>query len=136
MTWVANSLEKRSAALLPSRDAPFRLQTAYEGWRHGCREALILQWDEGHLWFRANPDDDTLEVKFHEANFAPTAEFQASSSPLWANYIGREFGWSWSAINQQGYRDSVLLSFDGIIPNLLLYVIGSSIQVFTIARAE
>lgn len=52
----------------------------------------------------------------------------------WKKLLGKELGWTWVAINQQGYRDSVMLSFDGIVPTILLHVIASSIEVFTIAR--
>jgi hypothetical protein len=46
--------------------------------------------------------------------------------------MGKELGWTWAATNQQGYCDSVMMSFEGIIPTVLLHVIASSIEVFTI----
>ncbi len=39
-------------------------------------------------------------------------------------------------MNQQGYMDSVMLSFDGIEPQILLQAIASSIVVFVIKPAR
>jgi hypothetical protein len=50
----------------------------------------------------------------------------------WKELLGKECGWTWVAINQQGYCDGVMLSFDGIVPTVLLHVIASSIEVFSI----
>lgn len=55
----------------------------------------------------------------------------AASEP-WQKLIGKECGWTWVTINQQGYRDGVLLSFSGIVPSVMLHVIASSIEVFRI----
>jgi hypothetical protein len=57
----------------------------------------------------------------------------AAASAPWRRLLGKELGWTWVATNQQGYCDSVMLSFEGIIPTILLHVIASSIEVFTIA---
>lgn len=52
----------------------------------------------------------------------------------WKKLLGKECGWTWVATNQQGYCDSVMLSFDGIVPTVLIHVIASSIEVFSIAQ--
>jgi len=57
----------------------------------------------------------------------------ALASAPWKKFLGKELGWTWVAVNQQGYCDSVMLSFDGIVPTILLNVVASSIKVCTIA---
>ncbi len=52
----------------------------------------------------------------------------------WKRLIGKECGWTWMALNQQGYCDSAMLSFEGIVPTVLLHAIASSIELFTIRR--
>jgi hypothetical protein len=49
-------------------------------------------------------------------------------SEPWRNLIGQAFGWGWITINQQDALDGILLSFDGIIPLVMLNVIASSIK--------
>jgi len=58
----------------------------------------------------------------------------APAAGAWKKLLGKECGWTWMAFNQQGYCDSAMLSFDGIVPTVLLHVIASSIELFTITR--
>lgn len=57
---------------------------------------------------------------------------RALGSAAWSKLIGKKCEWSWVACNQQGYRDSVMLAFDGIVPTVLLCVMASSIEVYSI----
>jgi hypothetical protein len=63
-----------------------------------------------------------------------TSGRKALAAAPWKRLISKECGWTWMAINQQGYCDSAMLSFDGIVPTVLLHVIASSIELFTITR--
>jgi hypothetical protein len=135
MTAVPKLARARSPALLPERENPYVLRDVYERMTGDCRAELILQWDGGYLLFRADIDTDSLEVEFQEGGLAPTRKNRSlrSASP-WNEYIGKECGWTWLAINQQGYCDSALFSFDGIVPCVLLNVMASSINVFSVLR--
>lgn len=62
-----------------------------------------------------------------------TSGRRALASAVWNKLIGKNCEWSWVAWSQQGYRDSIMLSFDGIVPTVLLSVCASSIEVFSIA---
>ena len=73
----------------------------------------------------AEPDDETVIVS--AGSFDPEGGIDLSES--WRDLIGAEFWWGWIAVNQQGYSDGVLLSFNGIDPQVLLNVIASSIVV-------
>lgn len=59
---------------------------------------------------------------------------KALAAAPWKKFLGKELGWTWVAINQQGYCDSIMVSFSGIVPTVLLHVIASSIEVFSISR--
>ena len=61
-----------------------------------------------------------------------TAGRRALGSAVWSKLVGKNCEWSWVACNQQGYRDSVMLAFDGIVPTVLLCVVASSIEVYSI----
>jgi hypothetical protein len=123
-----------SPALLPDKDEPYVLQDVWERMKYGSRAELVLQWDGGYLLFCADIDTDSMEVEFHEGDLAPSRKYRSlrSVSP-WAEYIGEKGGWTWLAVNQQGYCDTALISFGNIIPNIMLHVICSAIKVFTIA---
>jgi hypothetical protein len=127
----------RSAALLPDREEPYVLRDVYERVVDGCRSDLILRWNDGSLLFRADIDTDSLEAEFHVGAFALSRKYRSlrSTSP-WSEYLGKSCGWTWLAVDQQGYWDTALLSFDGVIPSVLLNVMASSIYVFSVLRGE
>jgi hypothetical protein len=60
---------------------------------------------------------------------------RALAAALWKSLLGKECGWTWVAVNQQGFCDSVMLSFDGVVPTVLLHVIASSIEILSITRS-
>lgn len=127
----------RSPALLPDRGGPYVLRDVYERMIEGCRGELVLQWDGGYLVFRADSDTDSLETEFHEGAFASSDEYRSlRSCKPWSRCVGKSCGWTWLAVDQEGYWDSALLSFDGIIPCVLLNVTVSSINVFSIVPEE
>lgn len=126
---IATSL---NPTLVPERDAPYRLGGVFELVVDGCRDELVLAFDHATLVFRADPDTDALDVRYLEADFHPLPEHRSLTSTAFDQFFGAELGWSWLAINQQGYCDTALLSFNGIIPNVMAHVIASSIAVFGI----
>lgn len=94
------------------------------------REALLLQFSHKNLFIAANAEDDTIGVCWEQASSADGSGYaRIDSKGPWPALIGRTFGWGWITVNQQGYCDGVLLSFDGIRPTLLLSVIASSLCV-------
>jgi hypothetical protein len=93
-----------------------------------CVARITLRFDRSYLAIGARSDDDTVELETGGFAGVPTQGLDASGSELWKDLIGKPFGWGWVTINQQGYCDGVLLSFDGIIPQVLLTVVASSID--------
>jgi hypothetical protein len=122
---------------LPERDKPFILREVYERVQDGLRTELVFVWDHGASVLRADPDTDSLEIAGHEEQYVLDAELQQiSQQNPFTVYCGSKCIWTWTAVNQQGYCDSAMISFEGLIPSLLLHVIGSAIRVFTIVPAE
>ena len=121
--------------LLPPRDAPYYLRFAYELVADGCRQEIVLDWGDSHLVVLVDPDWDTLNAHFHGHAFAPTAAYHAitARSP-WDRLIGKECDWTWVALNKQGYCDLMVLSFDAILPQVLLHAIASSIEILTVTK--
>jgi hypothetical protein len=127
----------RSPALLPDREEPYVLRDVHERMIEGCRGELVLQWDNGFLLFRADGDTDSLEAEYHEGAFVVSGKYRSlRSCTPWSEYLGKSCGWTWLAVDQEGYWDGALLSFDGIIPNVLLNVTASSICVFSVVQEE
>lgn len=95
----------------------------------GCLDEIALEFDQDCLIVKAEPSDDTItfQVVCYE-DFKSGGSIDVSHSETWRGFIGESFGWSWVAINQQGYLDGILLSFGGITPNVMLMVMASTIK--------
>ncbi len=127
----------RNPVLLPDREEPYVLRNVYERMIEGCRGELVLQWDGGCLFFRADTETDSLEAEFHDGAFTPSDKYRSlRSCKPWSGCLGKSCGWTWLAVDQEGYWDGALLSFDGIVPNVLLSVTASSICVFSVVQEE
>jgi hypothetical protein len=85
------------------------------------------------LIVKADGEDDTVEFWSAESALLELFPEDISNVYPWIGFIGQEFGWGWSTVNQQGYLDGIILSFGGIMPQLLLTVVASSLKVCRIA---
>lgn len=114
---------------------PQHLEEVYERLEDGCKITLILKFQEKCLIFSAEPDDDTISVE--DSNSIDVSVYRRiDSSELWRPLIGKQFGWGWITVNQQGYCDGVMLSFEGIRPRILLSVAASSLHTFQIVEGR
>jgi hypothetical protein len=92
-------------------------------------DKIVLGFDQNTLIVEANADDDT--IVFHVVrNIDLNTEgwVDAGHSEPWRRFIGEVFGWGWITINQQDALDGILLSFNGITPQVMLSVMASSIK--------
>src|SRR5262249_54466270 len=122
---------------LPPRATPYILHDVLEKMVHGCRDELILNLGECFLRFVVDIDSDTITSQFQPSRFRATKGYASiRAAKPWKQYVGKECGWTWFGWNQQGYLDTVLISFNGIEPSILLQTIASSIEVYTISLAE
>jgi Family of unknown function (DUF6334) len=130
---TVQGLSANTSMLLPSRSLPYRLRTVLELVADGCRQELIFDWGDCYLLVRVDEDTDSLCFQFSESELQPAPALRdLSAKAPWNRWIGKECGWTWVAVNQQGYWDCVLMSFDGIVPTVLLHGLASSIDVMTI----
>jgi hypothetical protein len=94
---------------------------------------LSLDFDSTTLFVEAIADDDTVAISAGNRPAAEDGEIDVSDQQPWRELIGKEFGWGWVTINQQGYLDGILLSFSGITPRIAINVAASELKVGQIA---
>lgn len=129
---MSTTVDALHPALVPDREEGYRLVGVYETVVDECRVELILAFDGGTLTLRADPDFDTVESRFDPPGLESKAGRQPCSGTAFDRFVGAELGWSWLAVNQQGYCDTAMLSFNGVVPNVMAHVIASSIDVYGI----
>ena len=123
--------------LIPDRDEPYLLQDVYEKVVHGCRGEIVLDFGDSFLRFTVDQDTDSIAGQFHQRALGAKRGYRSIASVApWRKYLKKECGWTWLAINQQGYWDTVLISFDAVVPNILLNVMASSIFVCAIGAMD
>ena len=134
MTRPANNVDP---LLVPDRDEPYYLHDVFEKIVLGCRDEIVLDFGDCFLRFKVDANTDTIAGRFHGKAFAVKRGYRRiGATAPWKQYLNQECGWTWLAINQQGYWDTVLLSFDAVVPNILLNVMASSVYVFAIGPME
>jgi len=137
MNLLASLPDSRDPLLLPPRETPYVLSDVLEKRVYGCRDELILNLGDCSLRFKVDIDTDTITSQFQPSSFrAKKGYVSIQAAELWKKFVGKECGWTWLAWNQQGYLDTVLISFDGIEPNVLLNTFGSSIEVHMVSLVE
>jgi len=112
---------------------PVRLEGVYEKVEDTCRLAIMLKFEKKVLVLVADADHDTVVAYCEDADSVDLAGYVCinARSP-WQTLLGQFFGWGWATINQQGYPDGVMLSFDGVTPRILLSVVASSLHAYAI----
>lgn len=107
-----------------------RLDSVWETHTEGSLERLILIFGPAALAITADVDDDSIDFFVSDSfDLHSAANVEVSQTEVWKGFIGKSFGWGWVTINQQGYCDGLLLSFEGIHPEVLLNVMASSIKI-------
>lgn len=106
----------------------------WQNYSEASLERIVLVFDQVSLIIVADEDDDSID--FTTADTTEGSDLggiNASLSEPWRKFIGKPFGWGWVTVNQQGYCDGLLLSFGGIVPQIALGVMASSIKTATIS---
>jgi Family of unknown function (DUF6334) len=105
------------------------LRAVWRVYREASLGKIVLGFDQDSLVVEAVSYDDTITIHLISNNDRNADGWiDASHSKPWSRFIGKTFGWGWITINQQGYLDGILLSFDGIWPQVMLNVMASSIK--------
>ncbi len=104
------------------------LRAVWHVYTEQCLDKVALEFDQDSLVVEAESYDDTVVFRVISNNDRNTDGWvDASHSEPWSGFVGRTFGWGWITINQQDALDGILLSFEGITPQLMLNVMASSI---------
>ena len=122
-----------SENLKPFLEAQGRQLTAVLSNDTGEGEDLILAFGAEALIFRCNEDSDAITVSFEAIPELEDADDLTASS-AWSRFIGKEFSTGWLTLNQQGYTDGALLSFDGVVPEVGLNVVAAAFEVLEIRQ--
>jgi hypothetical protein len=93
-----------------------------------CRaySEILIMSDTRGLSICVNDDTDELIVTLVDA---PPQDGRWVSVESLDDCLRREFGWTWSAMNSQGYWDLFAISFELVVPNVAFFGIASTIQV-------
>ena len=107
----------------------YPLKAVWHVYQDECLDKVVLEFDQVALAVEAEPSDDTIVVHRQSNSVRHSSGWiDVSQSTQWNAFIGKSFGWGWIIINQQDALDRVLLSFDGIVPQVMLIVMASSIH--------
>ncbi len=136
MTMVKNRTAEAIAPMLSAfhiiGDRPLR--AVWQGFTEGSLDRMVLIFNQVSLIVIANEDDDSIDFTTADTTEgSDLGDINASLSEPWRTFIGKPFGWGWVTVNQQGYCDGLLLSFGGIIPQIVLNVRASSIYIDSIS---
>jgi len=111
------------------------LQAVWWFCRDGSTSELVLDFGAVSLVVIADENDDSIGIAGAETvTLCNAGRTCGSHLEPWSRLIGKPFGWGWVTVNQQGYCDGLLLSFGGIVPQVSLNVVASSIKVATVAQ--
>ncbi len=99
----------------------------------GSLDRIVLDFGPHSIVIAADFKDDSLgfTIVDPQTNDDPKGVDVTNSQP-WASLLGKPFVWAWMAVDQRGYIDGLLISFSGMIPQVLLTVVASSIKVASV----
>ena len=105
---------------------------------HGDGEAgetLWLVFGTDALALKSDPNLDTLTLGFGPLEGVEDVIDLTADRP-WSRFIGKSFFWGWLTTNQQGYTDGALVSFDGVLPEVGVTVVASSLETVLVTRVD
>lgn len=112
------------------------LLAVWQVYSDGSLDKLVLDFGRVSLMVIADENDDSIDIAVAEtADLRNAGGVDGSPLEPWNRLIGKPFGWGWVTVNQQGYCDGLLLSFGGIVPQIALNVMASSIKISTVTAA-
>ena len=131
---MADRKKRAAAALWPVLSAfqgieDQRLQAVWHVFQEGSLHEVVLKFESVSLAAMAASDDSIgLDLTRHQSGNSDGVD--VSELDPWRAFIGKPFGWGWITMNQQGYCDGILLSFEEVaFPELVLNVVAASIKI-------
>ena len=125
--------ESLRSALQPFHEAQGKRLTAVFQTSSDEGEEMLLAFGAEGLVFQCDADTDLMTLRWGALS-DPSEADDLTDDPAWSKYIGKEFFWGWITINQQGYADGMLLSFDGVVPEIGLNVVASEFEILDIRQ--
>lgn len=122
-----------SENLQPFLQAQGRQLTAVLSNDTGEGEEILLAFGADALIFRCNEDSDAIAVSFEPIPDLEDAD-DLTTELAWSRFIGKELSTGWLTLNQQGYTDGALLSFDGVVPEIGLNVVAAAFEVLEVRQ--
>lgn len=121
------------AALQPFLAAQGKVLTAVLQDEVNEAECILLVFDSECLTFQCDPDLDVVTLSFGPVTPSDEAD-DLTASAAWSRFIGKEFFLGWLTVNQQGATDGVLLSFDGVVPEIGLNVVAATFETLEVRQ--
>jgi hypothetical protein len=133
-TRAAEALTPMLSAFHSVADRPLR--AVWHVCTEGSLDRIIFDFGQISMIVAADENDDSIDLTVADTpDLRNLGGDETSHLEPWNNLIGKPFGWGWVTINQQGYSDGLLLSFGGIVPQIILNVMASSIKISKITAA-
>lgn len=98
-------------------------------------ESILLVFGVDALRLKSDPDADRLSISFGPLGNVDEFDDLTGDAP-WSRFIGKDFFWGWLAVNQKGEVDGALLSFDGVLPEVGVSVVASSLETVIVTRVD
>ena len=138
MASAVNVAYEHDVFRLPDRNPPFVVKHVWQRVIDDCRSDVLLDFGDGFLQIHIDENDDSLSAQYMDsATFADNL-FESGSTwsgfPECREWLGNSCVLTWQAVNSQGYCDSFLVAFDGIVPQMMLHGVASSIELFRIQQ--
>jgi hypothetical protein len=112
------------------------LRAVRQGLAEDSLVSIVLDFESKALIIRADGEDDTIEFWVVDSSGPERSQGDDASQSLpWKDFVEQEFGWGWVTVNQQGYLDGLILSFGGIMPQLVVTVVASSLKLSRVTTA-
>jgi hypothetical protein len=92
-------------------------------------DAVHIVFENDILHFRVGAEFEDIHYELVTGVKAPNyAKTRGCRSLDELCMVGERIGWMWEAYNSQGYRDTMLIAFDGgIVPGIVFHVFGMGI---------
>lgn len=95
-----------------------------------CYSRIVLELDNSFIDILVN-DVSEIIVKINPILPPKNTEKLVDVSEL-SNLIGNNLSWAWIGTNYLGYLDSLMFSFSGINPTIMLVACASTLNIFDI----
>lgn len=101
-----------------------------------CYENVILILDQFYLIISINNDTDEIVLSIIDENKMQNCDIlEHEPLEILHEFYGNELGWCWIGRNYVGYADTFMLSFSGIVPQIMMHGMASMLDIYKINKA-